>query len=152
MGVFIDGSFISNSTMSLVRPNEDFSLFLGIDDSVKLGYSPEKVKKSVVGGSVMRGSKKHLKVVSRDITVTNMSPFTIDCLVAEQLPRSDDGKIKVELRKPDLKKPGELKCNMNEFNHLEMSRKIEPSAKMKIVFEYAIEWPEGSQVEIVTKN
>ena len=128
-------------------------MFLGIDDSVKLNYSPPVEKKSTVGGGVMGGKKRQVKTIARTATVTNISPNKINVCVYEQLPLSKEGKIKVELKKPDLKKAGgSTKYLINSFNNLEARRVVEPSKKFKLQFEYAIEWPEGEEYEVKYKK
>ena len=99
-----------------------------------------------------RTAKRFHKTITRDITVTNISPNRINCCVYEQLPLSKDGKIKVLMTKPDLKRPGGTNYQINSFNNLEARSAINPSAKFDMKFEYTMEWPEGDELEIIQKR
>lgn len=153
IGVFIDGSFVSNSEMELIRANEDFSLFLGIDDSVRLKYSPEIVKKKGYGGGIM-SARRWVKSVKRDISITNTSLNVVNCSVYEQLPLSKDGAIKIELVEPvtNTNAPNGAKYIVNSLNHLEATSKIEPGKTFSFTFLYTMEWPENDEVYIVEKT
>ena len=150
LGVFLDGNFVTNSNMKLVLPNDEFNLFLGIDDSVKLGYAPEKTtKKTVNRGGLRKKQLKWHKTISREITVINNNKNDINCCIYEQFPSAPDSKIKLKLLQPDLSaEDKKAKHKLNTSNNLETTTTVQPGQMYKMVFEYSIEWPEGQEIQL----
>ncbi|KAF8332763.1 uncharacterized protein EI90DRAFT_2918099 [Cantharellus anzutake] len=101
--VFMDGNFVSKSTIPDVSPQESFSCSLGVDPSVKITYHPQTKLVRSQGGSFFSALPKQqiTKFVQR-ITVKNTRPSSLSRLtVRDQVPNSEDSRIKVTMLQPD---------------------------------------------------
>lgn len=155
MAIFMDNNFVTTSyievcynseyiqliSLQLVNPQEEFSLFLGMDSSIKVEYLP--VKKYTEGGGIL--SRIKTQHVQCHTTIKNTKVVEIEVAVLDQLPVSHDDKIKVKLLEPNLK---EEKARLNEYNNLEWKLHIPAGGKIEIPFKYDIEYPKDKEVEI----
>mmetsp|Transcript_22073 Transcript_22073/g.28199 ORF Transcript_22073/g.28199 Transcript_22073/m.28199 type:complete len:626 (+) Transcript_22073:269-2146(+) len=148
VSVFMNGTFIANSKIELVSPNESFDFFLGIDETVKIIYDPEVVKNETIAGGLTKKTKKTRKV-SRGIRIINTNSEHVQCILYEQIPLSQYSDIKVNVLKPDLKKKDKgIIYRQNSFSHLEARTTIKKNEEWKLTFEYSIEWPNDKEIEL----
>uniref|UniRef100_A0A7S3LT89 DUF4139 domain-containing protein n=1 Tax=Aplanochytrium stocchinoi TaxID=215587 RepID=A0A7S3LT89_9STRA len=142
MKIFMNGYFLAESYTELVRANEEFVVFLGVDESVKVELKPVQKKNEKSTGGVMKGKPKKTRRVTYQRVIRNTSADVVRFVLYEQLPVSQDGKIKVDLIKPDLKKKlKDISYKLNSFNHVEARRTIQPNSEWRFMFEYLLEWP-----------
>lgn len=107
VSVFLDGNFISKSTLPQSSSGEFFTVFLGVDPSVKVEYMPcqnsQRTKGWITGmdvrtyqyATVLHNTKKQ---------------HAVHIILAEILPRSTEEKVVVELLEPSastLSKPSD---------------------------------------------
>ena len=96
-GLTLDGSFLGNTTLPRCSANETFSLSLGVDPSVSVTYAKPTVRRSQSGIINKEGSG----VYTRSCTITNTKPNrAIEGLVLDQVPVSEDERLKVEILQP----------------------------------------------------
>jgi uncharacterized protein (TIGR02231 family) len=139
--VFLDNSFVTNSTLENVAPGQEFWTFLGVDQAVKVEHQRlnrfEK-DKGIFG-------KKRKVTFDYLITITNNRKTGEEIVVWDQLPIPGNGDIKVELVEPRWKEnTGALK--KNELQYVEWYYKMKPSQKISIPFKFTVEYPEGKTV------
>jgi hypothetical protein len=100
--VFMDGNFVSITALrQQTSPGEYFTVFLGVDPSVKVQYMPCKSIQYLKGWL----SGVEVKKYFYSTVVQNTKQRPIRVIVAEVLPRAADEKITVELLEPP---PGNL--------------------------------------------
>ncbi|KAL9027673.1 MAG: hypothetical protein Q9196_003838 [Gyalolechia fulgens] len=96
-GLTLDGTFLGNTTLPRSSPGEAFVLNLGVDPALNVVYSKPTVRRSQIGVFQKEGSK----IYRRSCTLTNTKNDTIvEATVLDQVPISEDDKLKVEVLIP----------------------------------------------------
>lgn len=96
-GLTLDGSFLGSLTLPAAQPNEEFTLPLGVDTSVHVVYGKVQRKKALEKGI---WNKESTTGFSRSITLQNGRQTPVSLLVIDQIPISEDEKIKVSIVTP----------------------------------------------------
>ncbi|KAL8677286.1 MAG: hypothetical protein Q9186_006273 [Xanthomendoza sp. 1 TL-2023] len=96
-GLTLDGTFLGNTTLPRSSPGEAFILNLGVDPALNVVYSKPTVRRSESGMFQKEGSA----IYTRTCILTNTKNDTaIEATVADQIPISEDDKLKVEILVP----------------------------------------------------
>ena len=114
-GLTLDGSFLGNSSIPRSSPGEAFVLNLGADPAINVVYSKPTVRRSQTGVFQKEGSC----IYSRSCILTNTkNDAVIQALVTDQIPVSEDDKLKVEVLVPGgLYKEGDVvKAGQGQIN------------------------------------
>ncbi|KAL8710676.1 MAG: hypothetical protein Q9220_004694 [cf. Caloplaca sp. 1 TL-2023] len=115
-GLTLDGTFLGNTTLPRSSPGEAFVLNLGVDPALNVVYGKPKVRRSESGVFQKEGSC----IYSRSCTLTNTkNDTTIEATVLDQVPISEDDKLKVEILVPrGLGKEGDqvMKAGVGQIN------------------------------------
>ncbi|KAF8332766.1 uncharacterized protein EI90DRAFT_3054326 [Cantharellus anzutake] len=103
--IFMDGNFVCKSELPNVSPQEDFSCSLGVDPSLRIIYQPQRRNVRTQGGSFLsRTPKRQITSVNQQIRIKNTRPSAISRLIVrDQIPNSQDSRIKVSVVNPDEK-------------------------------------------------
>lgn len=147
MNVFVDNNFVSTGTMTPCNPNEDFSNFLGNDPSIKVTYAAPKRYKETVG--IMKGSSK--ATISRKITVKNTKQVPVEITLVDQIPKSEDEKIKVKATYPPFKEL-EVAETLNNFASTSNNNNVLRAKTVKLTEQANVEWeftiPESKEIDV----
>lgn len=96
-GLTLDGSFLGNTMLSRCSAGEAFSLNLGTDPAINVVYTKPVVRRSQTGVFAKEGSS----VFTRSVLITNTkSKDPLEGMVLDQIPVSDDEKLKVDVLQP----------------------------------------------------
>ncbi|KAL8782371.1 MAG: hypothetical protein Q9213_005449 [Squamulea squamosa] len=96
-GLTLDGTFLGNTSLPRSSPGEAFVLNLGVDPALNVVYSKPTVRRSESGMFQKEGSA----IYTRTCTLTNTkNDATIEATVLDQVPVSEDDKLKVEILIP----------------------------------------------------
>lgn len=96
-GLTLDGSFLGNITLPRCSAGQSFSLNLGVDPAVRVGYQKPTVHHRQSGIFQKEGSG----VYTRAITITNTkNNAPIEGIVLDQVPVSEDERLRVEICQP----------------------------------------------------
>lgn len=175
VSVFMDGNFITTTTMRLVSPGESFNIFLGVDPALKVEYRPCRTSSSTKG-LFASTEVKHYEYCT---VLRNTKQNLCRVIVAEILPRSSDEEIVVELLDPQpaaLSKLGDGKSvsvdqdiissldsiaeggaawpadfvTQNKVtNNVVWLKTIAAGDKVTLSFNYRLLWPKGKTVDIL---
>ncbi len=140
--VFLDNNFVANSYLEAVAPTEEFWTFLGVDESIKVEYKFVK-KFDETGGLFIEKNKKIFEYL---IKITNNKKTQEEIVVWDQLPISQNEKIKVKLIEPTYKEDTEI-LKINEHKYIEWFFEPKPGEEIEIPFKYSIEYPLGTQID-----
>lgn len=103
-GITLDSSFLGNLTLPRVSPSQLFTLSLGTDPGIHVSYPKPAVRRSTQG--LFNKESSHL--FSRSIWITNTKPQPVELLVLDQIPVSQDERLRVDIVQPKgLNKEGD---------------------------------------------
>jgi len=136
--IFLDGAYVAAASMDLVPAGQEFTTFLGVDQSVKVERRVLARREEVNG---VFGKKTHRTVHDQLFKVTNGKRAEIDLTVADQLPMSNHDAIKVVLEEPRYEKDTEA-LKLNEQKFLEWRLRLGAGDKLDVPFRFAVERPE----------
>eukprot|EP01117_Protostelium_nocturnum_P018647 TRINITY_DN7836_c1_g1_i1.p1 TRINITY_DN7836_c1_g1~~TRINITY_DN7836_c1_g1_i1.p1 ORF type:complete len:558 (+),score=145.91 TRINITY_DN7836_c1_g1_i1:91-1764(+) len=154
MNIFMDGDYVSQSEMKYVSPNENFTIFLGADEGVKVEYknlgSNKSTTKERERGERNKTTTTEIVVKSR-ITITNYKKIPITLAIYDQLPLSSEDDIKVKLVRPELTERGGPKENsvkLTESNNVRWYATLEAGKSKDFPFEYLITGYRNAQLDM----
>ncbi|KAL5325568.1 hypothetical protein ACEPPN_006695 [Leptodophora sp. 'Broadleaf-Isolate-01'] len=105
LGLTLDGSFLGQASFPRCSAGESFSLPLGVDPAINIAYPKPTVRRSQTGIF----SKEDSNVFTRTVIITNTKHNApIELTVIDQVPVSEDERLKIEISNPrGLKVGGE---------------------------------------------
>jgi len=136
--IFLDGAYVAAASMDLVPAGQEFTTFLGVDQSVKVERRVLARREEVNG---VFGKKTHRTVHDQLFKVTNGKRAEIDLAVADQLPMSNHDAIKVVLEEPRYEKDTDA-LKLTEQKFLEWRLRLGAGDKLDVPFRFAVERPE----------
>lgn len=104
VSVFLDGNFVSNTTIGSVMPGSMFHVFLGVDNSISVVYATEELKKKTetVSMSWLPGNDaklKNKKECSQKCIIKNNKPVCTQ-FTNERDDKDDDEQEQVQQQEP----------------------------------------------------
>lgn len=169
VSVFLDGAFISTSSINQTSPGANFYLYLGVDAAIKCSFKAVSENETKAWGLV---NSTRAKSYSFMTVITNSRSRQIKVLVADSLPKSQTEKIVVELVEPKLAAVKTIKTTFSknagmasiDEASLNMSSGVfkdesgstliwiatlEPAEKKTLDFKYQVTYSESMQIEVV---
>jgi len=103
LGLTLDGSFLGQTSFPRCSAGESFSLPLGVDPAITISYPKPTVRRSQSGIF----NKEDSNVFTRAVVIMNTKPnAAIEMTVLDQVPVSEDERLKIEITNPRGLKPG----------------------------------------------
>jgi uncharacterized protein (TIGR02231 family) len=140
VSLFRGDAYIGKVALPLTRPGEEVELSFGADDRVRIAYAFDTGERSRKGIFEKRRREER----RYRIEVTNHHGRPLDVAVWDQLPVPQDERIQVELL-PDSTPPTERDPE-GLRGVVVWRRTYPPDEKVRILFGYAVSYPEGEQV------
>jgi uncharacterized protein (TIGR02231 family) len=133
VNVFLRGDFIGQSLMEPVAPKQEFPVYLGIDERIKVKREPlvDKTRETSWG-------KKLVLALSYRITVENYTGAPQTVFVYDQIPVSQDSSIEVRKFKSEVE-PSQIK---QEKGEIQWKLEMKPGEKHIIEFGLEVVFPE----------
>ncbi|MBW4620609.1 MAG: mucoidy inhibitor MuiA family protein [Cyanosarcina radialis HA8281-LM2] len=126
--IYRDRTFVGTTELENVAPGQEFTLNLGIDESIKIDRDlvERQVDKKLLGG-------QRRTTYGYRLIITNLGDRTVNLKAIEQLPVSRNEQIKVRLIRlhPQI--------TLGEMGMLEWSLILAPHSKQEIYYQFAIE-------------
>jgi len=144
VNIFLEGDFVGTSTIDNVAPSEEFDLYLGIDENVKVKKEclEKKVDDVLIGGISSPTRKTTFKY---KITIENYKNKKIKMNLFESMPVSENERIKVKISNVSLQ-PTE-KDSADKKGVWLWVLELEPKQKQQIFYTFSVEHPRDMQVE-----
>jgi uncharacterized protein (TIGR02231 family) len=162
-GLTLDGSFMGRTSLPRCSAGETFTLSLGIDPAIKVTYPKPVIQRATAG----LFSKENTATFTRAITLHNTrasagKPTTL--LVLDQVPISQDEKLKVEVLNPqgmslgsgevragapgleakDNKDWGSARASMKKDGEVNWNVSLNAGKAVRLNLEYGIAFPTGT--------
>jgi len=139
--VFLDDNFVTASTLELIAPQEEFWVFLGADEGVKVEHKLVKRYRSTEG--LVERRIRH--AFEYEVKLHNTHSVAEDVVVWDQLPVSGSENIKVRLITPRITKVTKS-VKMDKDRFIEWHVKLNPNKKITLPFKFYIEAPVGVDI------
>ncbi|KAI8631901.1 hypothetical protein F5Y19DRAFT_472788 [Xylariaceae sp. FL1651] len=166
-GLTLDGSFLGRITLPRCSPGDSFTLNLGVDPSVEVIYPKPEVKRS--SSSMFSLSKENSALYTRTLTLVNTRTEAqgkaVRVSVLDQIPVSEDERLRIELLKPHglvLDGPsartgeptqksrveeawGKAEAQLKKGGEIAWDVMVNPGCSAKLGLEYLCVFPAGEQ-------
>jgi len=143
MNVFMNNFFVANSRITTTAAGEQFKLYLGSDNSIKVDLKPIDKSDAKIGFI----SKSNTRTSIYTTEISNNKSEDIEVLVFQQLPFATDERIKINIKEPYIKDNPNV--SVDEFSLLKWRTKVKAGGKSKLRFCYNIEFPNDKEILFV---
>lgn len=144
VNVFLDGDFVSSSSVDNIAPGEEFDLNLGVDENVKI--KRECLEKKVDETLIVNIPSANKRTINKfKITVENYKGKKIKVKLFEAMPVSEDERIKVKIDKVSLE-PKEKDYKDKKGVWL-WELELAPKEKKEIFYTFTLEHPRQMRIE-----
>ncbi len=141
INVFFNNNFVAETSIKLVLPTEEFILSLGVDESIKIEH--KILSKFNKNEGIF--TKKNIKVYEYETQITNTKKTIEKITMSDNIPLSQDEKIKVTLISPKIKENTD-ELNLSETGILTRILELKPDTKNKFDLKFEIEFPKEETV------
>jgi uncharacterized protein (TIGR02231 family) len=144
VNIFLEGDFVGFSSIGNIAPSEEFDLYLGIDENVKVKREclEKKVDETLIAGIPSRTKRTTYKY---KLTVENYKSKKIKVKLYEAMPVSEDDRIKIKISEISLE-PGVKDWEDRKGIWL-WELELEPQQKQEIFYTFIVEHPRDMIVE-----
>ncbi|KAB2575653.1 Nucleoporin NUP49 [Lasiodiplodia theobromae] len=162
-GLTLDGSFLGNATLPRTAPGEDLDLDLGVDPAVHVAYAPALLRRGTPQSGLLLG-RDTVDRYARCTTITNARKAAVRVTVRDQVPLSEQERLRVEVLEPrglvrgggkvragvaaaEEEKAGggkwwgEVTAEMKEGNVVEWTVELEKGKSCKLPLEWEVRMP-----------
>ncbi|MDF7798232.1 mucoidy inhibitor MuiA family protein [Pontiellaceae bacterium B1224] len=140
--IFLDGSYVTTSSLSLVPPEEEFWVFLGVDAGMTVEYKLLKRYKSGEG----RRDRTTRHTFEYLIKIKNTHANAEEFIVWDQLPISSNEDIEVKLLEPDYSKDTDS-LKIDDEQRISWFQTLEPGAEWEIPFSFYVDAPKEMKID-----
>lgn len=144
VNIFLNGDFVGSSNIGNISPGEEFDLYLGIDENVKV--KREQIVKKVddiwIAGIPAPNRKTTFKY---KLSMENYKNKKVRAVLFEAMPVSQDERIKAKLG--DVSLAPKEKDWKDRKGIWRWELELEPKARQEIFYSYTVEHPRDMIVE-----
>lgn len=144
LNIFLAGDFVGISSIDNIGPGEEFDLYLGVDESVKVRREQieKKIDDVLIAGIPARERRTTFRYKT---TIENYKNKKIKVIFFEAMPVSEDERIKVKVFGVSLEpKEKDWKDRKGVWR---WELELEPKQTQEIFYTFSIEHPRDLQVE-----
>jgi len=144
VNIFLEGDFVGFSNIGNIAPSEEFDLYLGIDENVKVKREclEKKVDETLIAGIPSRTKRITYKY---RLSVENYKSKLIKVKLFEAIPVSEDDRIKIKINEVSLEP------NVKDWEDRKgiwlWELELEPRQKQEIFYTFTVEHPRDMEVE-----
>ncbi|MGD0335507.1 MAG: mucoidy inhibitor MuiA family protein [Candidatus Omnitrophota bacterium] len=144
VNIFLDGDFVGISSIDNIAPQEEFDLYLGADENVKVKREliEKKVDETIIGNIP---SPNRRTIFKYKLTVENYKSKAINVKLFEAMPVSQDDRIKVRIDKVSVEPTQKDWKDRKGVWLWELA--LQPQKKQEITYTFLVEHPRDLQIE-----
>jgi len=144
LNIFLEGDFVGTSHIDNIAPGEEFDLYLGIDENVKVKREliEKKIDKTLIAGIPTRTKKTTFRY---KLTVENYKSKKIKVKLFEAIPVSQDDRIKIKISEISLEPTKEDWEDRKGIWLWELE--LESQQKQEIFYTFTVEHPRDMLIE-----
>ncbi|KKK21062.1 hypothetical protein AOCH_006614 [Aspergillus ochraceoroseus] len=159
VGITVDGSFVGTASLDTCGPNVYFNISLGIDPGIEVKYAKPTVRPLT---GTMFFNKEDGAKFRRSCWVKNNKSTAVDLIVSDQIPVTDDEKLRLSIREPQglekegdqanlqmEKRKGHGTVKLSKNGDVTWMLRLQPGQDMRLVLEYEAKVPTGNDVAAV---
>ncbi|WP_026840384.1 mucoidy inhibitor MuiA family protein [Citrifermentans bremense] len=135
VNIFNDATFVGKSRLKTISSGEEFDLYFGSDDQVKVKREAARVAKKA---GLISGNNVTYHVV---IELENFKKRGVALTLLDQQPLPSNAEIKVKLEDADPRPSG-----IKEDGTLEWKLNLAPGERKKVSYDIVIEYPKGREL------
>ena len=136
--VFLDGQFVTSSTLQRVAPTADFKVNVGRDEGVSVEHKLIS-KKREESGSMLSGKSSNL-VHKYNTKIRNGKALPITITVQQQIPLSNTDEVTVTLQAPRLKTKVQEE-NLERTGLVETFHTIAAGEEVEVPLHFSVDYP-----------
>ena len=141
MNLFRDGAYIGQTSIPLLPPGEDYSLYFGIDDQVKVKRNTLK-DENKEEGMISKDSVLERQFVTE---LQNLHTTSVKIVVKESIPTSRNEKVVVTVDKL-FTSPGFIADAKNVKGMMHWSFDLPPKDKKELKLGWTVTWPKDHRL------
>ncbi len=143
VNLFLDNEFVGKSSIDAISPGQDFDLYLGVDENVKVKREEleRKVDDTMLGGIQSPNRRTDFKY---KLSVENFTAKPINFKLFESMPVSSNDRIKVKIS--DVSVQPTAKDWKDRKGVWLWELKLDPKAKKEILYSFSVEHPRDMNV------
>lgn len=136
--IFLSGEYVGTTQLKMTAPREQFKIFLGIDDTLKI--KREQIERTVEKGALLQGDLRRITYAYR-ITIHNYAAFARNIVLRDQLPVSQHERIKVKQQTIQPQPTERTKLELLTWRFT-----LPADGDYKLEYRYTVEHPQDAQV------
>ncbi|HEY0752748.1 MAG TPA: mucoidy inhibitor MuiA family protein [Ktedonobacteraceae bacterium] len=136
--IFLSGEYVGTTQIKMTSPREQFKIFLGIDDTLKI--KREQIERTVEKGALLQGDLRRITYAYR-ITIHNYAAFPRNLVLRDQIPVSQHERIKVKTQAIQPQPTERTKLELLTWRFT-----LPADGEYKLEYRYTIEHPQDAQV------
>lgn len=143
--IFLDDAYVGSSALDAVGKGEEFELYLGIDEGIKVKREKLKEETDEVLAAGIKRKNKIVKVTYK-ITAENYKDKDVKINLFDHMPVSQNDQIVVKILDAAPKPTEEDYRDKKGVQRWELT--IAPREKKEIIFTYQVEYPQDWHIEL----
>lgn len=143
VNLFLEGDYVGKSSLDNTGPGQEFDLYLGVDENVKV--ERKEISRKVDDVLIAGIASSTIKVTTKyRLTVENYKPRDIKVKLFEAMPVSANDRIKSKVF--DVSVPPTAKDWQNRQGIWLWELSLKPSEKQEIFYSFTVEYPKDMPV------
>jgi uncharacterized protein (TIGR02231 family) len=136
--IFLNGEYVGTTRLKMSAPNEQFKIFLGIDDGIKVRR--EMIERAVDKGNLLQSDLRRLTYAYR-ITIHNYAAFPRKIVLRDHLPVSKHERVKVKVQQVQPQATERTKLEVMTWRFT-----LPSDGEFKLEYRFTVEHPRDLKV------